>query len=449
MPIVVKDFAFSETEDVATIEVKWPVSGITARNADIFANSRYVKVNRPPYIFELDLPHAIDHETSAVSIADGVVMFNLAKVQPQRWGTLANDLTREQLKQQRQEAMTRYHESIEEKKKQAQEEKWKQEREMVQRQIEVERAERAKIEERKQQEREEAEAYRLDEDDKRDTVDPVIFDECDLDAVVDSPADKAAAHKETDTDEQATAHAAEPLQEESSDDDDPDLVQLRQQRADIQAGNFVRARQQAEQERLARLPPPRSSTHIEIQFTQRPFKTAARESQDAKWLAAMQRAKEDRAHAGKKMDDTNPLFLRNKGNEFFKSSNFEAAINAYNASLQLDPTNITCLSNRAACNLKLERWEACTDDCDAALHYLAASGPSMDEEDANATIAANERKSKLLVRKGTACLRLGAMHEAIACYETACQLSPSDNKLYEDYLNLKQSVSLAHCQAAQ
>ncbi len=44
------------------------------------ANDSYLKVNFPPYLFELDLLHPIDHQASIASVGNGVVKFTLAKV---------------------------------------------------------------------------------------------------------------------------------------------------------------------------------------------------------------------------------------------------------------------------------------------------------------------------------------------------------------------------------
>jgi lipoprotein NlpI len=42
-----------------------------------------------------------------------------------------------------------------------------------------------------------------------------------------------------------------------------------------------------------------------------------------------------------------------KGNEFFKKGEYLSAINAYTASLELDPTNAVALANRAMAHLSL------------------------------------------------------------------------------------------------
>ncbi len=51
MPIIVKDYKWSETEYDVCITL--PLKGVKAAKADIFTTSDYIKVNYPPYLFEV------------------------------------------------------------------------------------------------------------------------------------------------------------------------------------------------------------------------------------------------------------------------------------------------------------------------------------------------------------------------------------------------------------
>ena len=65
------------------------------------------------------------------------------------------------------------------------------------------------------------------------------------------------------------------------------------------------------------------------------------------------------------------LELKEKGNEYFKKKEYESAVREYSESIHLGVHHksvlATVLSNRAACYLKLEKYEDCKDDCKAVL----------------------------------------------------------------------------------
>jgi tetratricopeptide (TPR) repeat protein len=58
---------------------------------------------------------------------------------------------------------------------------------------------------------------------------------------------------------------------------------------------------------------------------------------------------------------------KEKGNDFFRGREFEEALAAYDAALALDAGLVAARCNRAAANLKLERWADAERDCNAVL----------------------------------------------------------------------------------
>lgn len=90
--------------------------------------------------------------------------------------------------------------------------------------------------------------------------------------------------------------------------------------------------------------PVRKTGEIKVSFTARAFKTAARESkrgEEEEWLAnqaaarkAVQEAKQFAKDLGVEND---PLWLKDKGNEFFKKGDYKGAINAYTAGSAFGP----------------------------------------------------------------------------------------------------------------
>lgn len=104
--------------------------------------------------------------------------------------------------------------------------------------------------------------------------------------------------------------------------------------------------------------------------------------------------------------------------KFFESGDYLSAISAFSAALSAKPSDPGCLSNRAACYLKLatsggaiakkfQRVHKCVDDCNVALSVL---GP-------NPTGSKRKLRAKILVRRGTANSMLGHFKPAVSDYE--------------------------------
>lgn len=163
------------------------------------------------------------------------------------------------------------------------------------------------------------------------------------------------------------------------------------------------------------MPPPRAlNQHINIKFTPRDRPTAARETEDEKYRNHMKRQmaiKEtlDKLKDSKGIEEQNAIFLKEKGNNFFKQENYEAAINAYTSAIELEPENIGCISNRAACYLKLKNYEKSQEDCNKGIEVLNSIKEKFDEDVCNSrsitipfTRKHEESLMKFLLRRATA-----------------------------------------------
>ena len=62
-------------------------------------------------------------------------------------------------------------------------------------------------------------------------------------------------------------------------------------------------------------------------------------------------------------EEKNPEFMKDKGNQFFKAENYEAAVNAYSHAIRLNYKLPALYSNRGACHLKLRNFFKCVEDC--------------------------------------------------------------------------------------
>ncbi len=61
------------------------------------------------------------------------------------------------------------------------------------------------------------------------------------------------------------------------------------------------------------------------------------------------------------------MWLKGKGDDFYRSGDYSGAANAYTAAIDIDGTATACISNRAACLLHLGKLEECVRDCSTAL----------------------------------------------------------------------------------
>ncbi|KAJ3192627.1 Dynein assembly factor 4, axonemal [Irineochytrium annulatum] len=354
--IVKKDFNFSESESSAVLSV--PLNGVRAHKADVYANDLYVKVNFPPFFFEADLCAPIDAKLSTATVGNGVVTFQLVKKDPVLWGTLHPiGLDKEQRLLRRQAAFKRAEEDAEKEKEAKRVAKREEDRMLVQMQMEAERKGREQVEAIKNREKEEAEAYMADfisagkalqaaeptETAKPDRSDSAIF------------AEDAAADDE----------------DELPDDDGDDGIDM----GEIMA----KVRKQMEALKATAAPAPRAQASIDVRFTSRGLipTAVARESEDAKWVDRIyqHRAEDSQKRAGELQNplditERNPhpaVFLNDKGLSFFKSGNYPASLNAYDAALAIDPNYSHCRFNRADTLISLNRFQEAVDECDAVL----------------------------------------------------------------------------------
>ena len=100
---------------------------------------------------------------------------------------------------------------------------------------------------------------------------------------------------------------------------------------------------------------------------------------------------------------------RLKGNEYFKSKEFETAYDCYTRSIAFNET-ATAYSNRAIAAIKLERFEAAIDDCTRSLNL-------------------EPKFLKALVRRGTALTFTGQYGKAIDDFNAALELEPTSNEI--------------------
>ncbi|TYZ60786.1 hypothetical protein PybrP1_006419, partial [[Pythium] brassicae (nom. inval.)] len=195
------------------------------------------------------------------------------------------------------------------------------------------------------------------------------------------------------------------------------------------------------------IPQPRTSLQSEIHFTPRVFPTPSRESKAAEeedWL--LKNRKHLNKHKGLHgagaydISESDPMWLKAKGDDFYRSKDYCGAVNAYSEAFALAPEQsdlqITCLANRAAARLQLLDFDACIADCSMALSFIPDTRESSDSAAGSSMLVHYRLKLKLFVRRGTAYCRVSKFTEAKADYGVALSMDNQNMTLQDDFLQL-------------
>lgn len=221
-----------------------------------------------------------------------------------------------------------------------------------------------------------------------------------------------------------------------------------QDREAMDAGEEEEEDEQEEDE-LAHVPDVRDGGVIKFNFTPRIFPTPMRESkatEEEDWIAKNRTHLRQNPQLKPQLDaldieDSDPTWLKGKGDDFYRARDYRAAVNAYTTALELDPLLYSVLSNRGACYLQLGELVRCVEDSDLLLLKLDewSMGPDANPEDPKM----KKLRVKALARRGTARCQQGSYELALEDYKRAVIASPSyDETLIGD---LKRVDKLFRC----
>ncbi|GFN83463.1 dyslexia susceptibility 1 candidate gene 1 protein homolog [Plakobranchus ocellatus] len=391
MPLIVKDYTWEETDSMVWITV--PLKGVKANKVDITSCEQYLKVSYPPYLFECLLAAVVDCTKGSAQVGNGAVTFKLYKKEPVLWRTLrhpdADD--KEIMKQKREEAQEELKKRLEEQQTKQAETKREHEKLAINEMMKLEEQERSRISNIKESERQKA-----TEDLEKWKEEQQILAQKEKEKMLEAQREQVEAEKERDREERRRLRKA-------------------------RAGNIF------EKEGKDGRAPPRENGKIVVKHTPRVFPTPVRESQteqEEEWLRKQAEAKrsiELSMDADLKEEEKNPQWLQDKGNSFFTSGDYQAAINAYTHAIRMTPKLPSLYSNRAACHLKLRNFFKCIEDCSKAMDLLFPAVPQ------NAS-----SRCKALVRRGTAFCQLELYVEGLRDYEAALQIDPNNKALAAD-----------------
>ncbi|CAM9169130.1 unnamed protein product [Ectocarpus sp. 12 AP-2014] len=113
------------------------------------------------------------------------------------------------------------------------------------------------------------------------------------------------------------------------------------------------------------------------------------------------------ARKKRKADQAAALVAKKKGNELYSAKNFPEALEAYGQAIELDNTNMSFLSNRAAVFFEQKEYEACIAECKKAVGVGRANRAGFADI------------GKAYARMAKASSRMGDKSQAIAYLEDA------------------------------
>ncbi|KAI9222300.1 hypothetical protein BC828DRAFT_33256 [Blastocladiella britannica] len=347
-PILVKDFTTKQTATHVYVTITWPQL-ISAKTANVYANDLYAKINAAPFFFELDLALPIADQEATCTFDGMTVILTLPKLHTDiGWPTITfvasstdKTLAVKEIRDRRRDAEMRHLAREKDDREAREKEKWEKQRWMVQQQMEVERSERQQLADAKESEEQ--------------TAAGAVYDW--------ASTATAPAHKEK---EESPVNAIQELEvdDESSDDDDPEIMVLRQKYAQTKIRQDSGILEPTSDSQPA-IPLPRSRGTIGIRFTPRQFVSAARETQDIQWAAQMEEARRRRTP-----HDTEAEKLENKAMSLQSQGQWLLAVDAYSALLGMTPKNHRAYVGRCECYAQLSFQDLAAADARMALALI-------------------------------------------------------------------------------
>lgn len=424
MPLEVKDVEWNETEDSVTLKV--PLQGANAKNVDIFSSNKYIKVSFPPYLYEVGLFEEIDDNASKATISNGKIIFHLKKLLTKVWGQLHVSEHKDKafMRELREAAIKdKQAKECERDKKKAQM-KDEQKKFAVREQMRVDGEERKIREERKQLEMKEISQDMEQWKVTNKNNDMIPRDGDDDDGYVGDGSTHCDPNDTLPSVKVGSGHL-----DTSKNNETRQTIQLHQSPSNTK-------KQQQQEKNPKPLPEPRATGNIQINFTPRKLATPARESklpEEEMWLKKVAEMNKMKSVENKDdvtdIEEMNPVWLKDKGNEFFKKGNYVGAINAYTSALVLDSSIPMVYSNRAACHLSLKQYRECIQDSSNALELYDPPVP------ANAM-----SRCRAFTRRGTAYYHLEQYVNALRDYEAAIKLDPQNDALRTDAFKIRRTL---------
>lgn len=402
MPILIKDFTWTQTDSHIRITVPLKNARARAHQVDVFIQPAFVKINAPPHIFEAYLEHDIaadDCSAYATDLGTTRLLEHEIRLQLRKaetglqWQALCRPVGSAETVEHKRRIVAAAHELA------AAEDTRRHERRVAARSADI------------QQE---------------------IDREGRIRAQVEA-LNRAAVSLELQAVNEMKAPPPPPLTLTRA--IEPPKTKVEKEQKPVAAPPTTppfRPKPQPPAEPV--IPAVRQAATIDCEFSARRFPTPQRESlaaQEQEWL---QRQDEARRAIGFMEEDLrpeerNPDWLRAKGAEFYAKRNYLAAISAFSTAIRMAPKCYDLYMNRASCQYAVENWNRCVTDCSEALELLQPACPS------------NARaRAQCMVKRGAALCKLGRLLNGRDELQQAAYLQPDDEEIRRDLATAQQAL---------
>jgi dyslexia susceptibility 1 candidate gene 1 protein len=445
MPI---EAAYEWRQTLSLIVIEIPLKGSSASAVNIIAADCYVKVSFDRYLLHLDLLQQVDDEKCVAKIKNGKLTLKITKKESQMWDSLLIEgLDKAEIKARRAAALEAKSSIENENFSKAKDRKIEDEHKALRKQMALEEDERQHIDDLKSEEKRLAEetifkAIAQDQNPDLKETKPKM-PKCNLSNKTIEQSKNLTSREEDsfgdfDNDEinnmlaEKDDHSEE---EDGKEEEDYEMVEV----------PFTDDEPDIEE---SYAPSPRTGGVVKFNFTPRIFPTPMRESkqyEEEDWIAKNRNHLRNNPTLRPQLDaldigDSDPIWLKGKGDDYYRGRDYRAALNAYTTALEISPSMTAVLANRGACHLQLGELVRCIEDCDALLTALDVESMGVDANPSD--VSKLGMRVKALTRRGAAKCAQGRFDEALSDLKLASYLSPSDQSLDSDLIRVS---SLAHC----
>ena len=203
--------------------------------------------------------------------------------------------------------------------------------------------------------------------------------------------------------------------QDDSDEDEPKTYEVVDDEPTVGENEAPNAAE--EEEEPAELPQVREKQEVKMGFTEKKFAhLPARESQlkEPPLPKSKQLNKKKEKDMYIDVEDKDPVWLKDKGDHYFKRFDYNAALNAYTKAINEDPEFLAGRLNRASCFIKLRGFVACVDDCSDIVKQIERLNKEEYESD---RMFYDKIMARALVKRGAAQSWMSSFDEAIADFE--------------------------------
>ncbi|XP_037294620.1 dynein assembly factor 4, axonemal [Manduca sexta] len=416
MPILVKDYTWTQTESM--IHIRIPLKQVKHEKVDIFTTDCYIKAHFSPFLFEVFLLHAVDNNKSKCLIKEDLIIFDLTKKENFEWESIQKELTKDEKKQMKEDMFQKCHEEAKQRSEEKSIKKSEMDRFTVQRAMDLDSRQHELMDSRRDLERKKA----MDE-----------LEEWRQQA--ESPNQKAKIVEIDDS--KAVVPYKQEIKAEIKEKGEPIINPIETKPIPSKPRNipvrseFVEKKKREASVRV--LPRLRETGQLEIRHTQRTFPTPSREStaeEEQAWLKNITLARRATGFISEDLrpEEQDPQWCKEKGDEFFRNGNFLGAISAYSHGITLSDKLPSLFANRSATHFALGNFNKCVNDCSAALDLMKPPCES------------NRRsRAKCIARRAAALARLGYLNKAIDEMKAASKLLPEDEKIKKDVYDMERA----------